>query len=166
MIRFSRAGRWIVKSFISSSVRIALPCEVSWPKRLVIMSAALRRTEMCIRDRQDAALEPPRERGKLAPGVELEAVQEVLDPDFALPVLLAMAGLPEPGGHHRVDVSVDIRRNLLRQTSIKRTRRPKDIAGVRLHLACDDAHERGFASPVATHQADTLSRINLEIDVL
>ena len=104
------------------------------------------------------ALEPARELGERRGRRQLEAVDQVVDQDVALPVLL-VAGLgPQARGDDVEHGAGHVRRHLLGQPGEKGARLPEDVARVRLHLARDDPHQRGLARAVAPEQADALAR--------
>jgi len=114
---------------------------------------------------QGAALQAAGEGGEFLRGRQADGVDQVLDPNVALPLLLMVVVIgPQAGGDDVMHRAREVGRDFLGEPAVDRAGRPEDVARVGLHVAHDDLHEGGLARAVAPEQAHALARIDLEVD--
>ena len=113
---------------------------------------------------QHAAAPAAGQRRDAGAGGEVESREHLLHARLALP--LVVAEVAEAFGHHIEHRTRVLEQHVLREAADAQRRLPPDAAAVGLQLAADDAEQRRLAGAVATDDADTFARLNLQARVV
>ena len=98
-------------------------------------------------------------------GGELHLLHQILDTHVSLPVFLCAAD-PEASMSHLVDSADNAIRNFLGESCQDDSVWLGDVAFLRFFLAGDDPHDAGLAGAVTANQTDTLTGIDLQVDLV